>query len=70
MKRKTAYNIAIESIQKAQRQYYPGHFEYLQGGSPSFEFAKKDHKKWQKLQDAIKILERERDQGSLFNPMI
>ena len=66
MKRKTAYNIAIHAIELEMKQYYPGHFEYLRGAGPTFEFAEKDHKRWVRLSEAKKVMEQERDQKRMI----
>ena len=58
MKRKKAYEIAIEAITMRQRYWWTGHLEYLAHGA-RFLFSVRDHKNWQKLEDAKKIMEQE-----------
>ena len=64
MKRKKAYEIAIEAIAMRQRYWWTGHLEYLAHGS-RFLFSVRDHKNWQKLEDAKKIIEQEKDHQQL-----
>ena len=61
MKGEKAFEIAIKSIEQRQRQYLTGHQEYLRSGDPprGFEYAKRDHGIWTRLEEAKKTLERE-----------
>jgi hypothetical protein len=54
VKKRTAIKIAIESIERRQKLYAPGHYAHLQG--LEFGFAKRDHDSYIKLQKAIDIL--------------
>ena len=66
MKRNTALKIAIEAIQeKRTRRFAIGHNSFLQGLTN--QFAKNDHKHYERLTKAIEILEGIRDQGVLFD---
>ena len=58
MKRKKAYEIAIEAITMRQRYWWTGHLEYLAHGD-RFLFAVRDHNNWQKLENAKIVLEKE-----------
>ena len=55
MKREKAYEIAVEAITMRQRYWWTGHLEYLAHGD-RFLFAVRDHKNWQKLEDAKMII--------------
>lgn len=67
MTRETAFKIAIKSIETRQRQFWTGHQEYLARGG-IFDFAKRDHKNWLRLEQAKEIMihEMEGEQLSLF----
>jgi hypothetical protein len=60
VKRETAYKIAIECIEKAQREYIVGHSAQKIHGLGAFTFMERDDKKWQRLEDAKLILEGEK----------
>lgn len=55
MKKQTAVNLAIEAMTFAQKQYNVGHNEFLTSGE-LFDWAKRDHLKWAKLDTAKKVL--------------
>jgi hypothetical protein len=58
MTRKKAYEIAISCIELKQRKYNVGHLDYLRNGD-RFDFSKRDHKHWTRLEQAKEILQEE-----------
>ena len=59
MKRKTAFKIAVASIEYKQREFVVGYNALIAmgGGPASLYFTKRDHKWYERLEDAKRILE-------------
>jgi hypothetical protein len=55
VKKQTAVKLAIEAMTLAQKQYIVGHNEFLETGE-LFDWAKRDHLKWARLDTSKKVL--------------
>ena len=59
MERKTAFEIAISAIEHKQYQFIVGHNTHvlLGGGPATLYFTNREHKLYERLEDAKRILE-------------
>ena len=58
--RKTAYSLAIEALVKMRQPFAFG-YQLWKGNGQNVIFAKRDYKKYMRINEAIEILEKERD---------